>query len=168
MARIIVWFILLPGGLIAAITLDLHFFRTVFSSLSFHIVSSLFGLMLLRLVVNASRKTGRLLAREGRVGKLPRMETNRLVTTGIYGCMRHPMHLGLLFFPLAVGLVAGSPSFILLFAPLEAFFILVMLKFYEEPEAIRKFGDEYRAYQRRVPMFDFSVECLRELFLRRE
>ena len=124
--------------------------------------------MLLRLVMNASRKTGRLLAREGRVGKLPRMETNRLVTTGIYGCMRHPMHLGLLFFPLAVGLVAGSPSFILLFAPLEAFFILVMLKFYEEPEAIRKFGDEYRAYQRRVPMFDFSVECLRELFLRRE
>jgi len=168
MARIIIWFILLSGGLIAAIILDLHFFRALFFSLSFHIVSSLVGLMLLRLVMNASRKTGRLLAREGRVGKLPRMETNRLVTTGIYGCMRHPMHLGLLFFPLAVGLIAGSPSFILFFAPLEALFILVMLKFYEEPEAIRKFGEEYRAYQRRVSMFDFSAECLRELFLRRE
>ena len=168
MARIIVWLIFLPGGLIASITLDLHFFRTVFFSLSFHVGSSLLGIILLRLVVNASRKTGRLLAREGRVGKLPRMETNRLVTTGIYGCMRHPMHFGLLFFPLAVGLVVGSPSFILLFAPLEAFFIFAMLRFYEEPEAINKFGEEYREYQRQVPMFDFSAECLRELFLRRE
>ncbi|MCD6389901.1 MAG: hypothetical protein J7L69_10860, partial [Desulfobulbaceae bacterium] len=79
MARIIAWLIFLPGGLIASITLDLHFFRTVFFSLSFHLGSSLLGIILLRLVVNASRKTGRLLAREGRVGKLPRMETNRLV-----------------------------------------------------------------------------------------
>ena len=168
MARIIVWFIFLPGGLIASITLDLHFFRTLFFSLPFHIGSSLLGLIVLRLVVNASRKTGRLLASEGRVGKLPRMETNRLVTIGIYGCMRHPMHFGLLFSPLAVGLIAGSPSFILFFAPFEASLILVLLKFYEEPEAIRKFGDEYRAYQRRVPMFNFSTECLRELFLQGE
>lgn len=87
MARIIVWFFLLFGGLIAAVALDLRFFQTLFFSLSFHIISSFVGLVLLRLVMNASRKTGRLLAREGRVGKLPRMETNRLVTTGIYGCM---------------------------------------------------------------------------------
>ena len=167
-ARIIVWFILLFGGLIAAVALDLRFFRTLFFSPSFHIVSSFVGLVLLRLVMNASRKTGRLLARKGRVGKLLRMETNRLVTTGIYGCMRHPTHLGLLFFPLAVGLVAGSPSFILIFAPFEAIFILAMLKLYEEPGAIRKFGDEYRAYQKQVSMFDFSPECLKELFLRRE
>lgn len=166
MARIITWIILLPGGLSAAVMLDLHLFRALFFNLFFHIVSALAGVVILRLVINAGRKTGRLLAREGRVGKLPRMATNRLVTMGIYGCMRHPMHLGLLFFPLDLGLIAGSPSFIMFFAPLEAIFIVAMLKIYEEPEAIDKFGDEYREYKQQVPMFDFSMKCLRELFLR--
>jgi len=37
----------------------------------------------------------------GRVVKaiFPRLETNKLVSTGVYDCMRHPMHFGLLFFP---------------------------------------------------------------------
>ena len=77
--------------------------------------------------------------------------------------MRHPMHFGLLFFPWSVALILGSPSFILFIAPLEMLFMVVMIKLMEEPEAIRKFGDGYREYQKRVPMFNLSPTCWRQI-----
>ena len=133
MKRMIVWFLMLVGG------------------------------PLLWLVMRISRNTGRLLARLGREGDLPRLETNKLVTEGIYATMRHPMHFGLLFFPLAIALTLGSPSFILIIAPLEMLLMIAMIKLIEEPEAIRKFGDAYRDYQKRVPMFSLRPESLRQL-----
>ncbi len=45
------------------------------------------------------RLPSHLLARMGHKGDIPLLETNKLVSTGVYGCMRHPMHFGLLFFP---------------------------------------------------------------------
>ena len=95
---------------------------------------------------------------------MPRFETNRLVTTGYYACMRHPMHFGLLFFPLSVALILGSVSFILFIAPVEMVFMIAMIKFFEEPEAIRKFGQEYLDYKNRVPMFSLKWNCLKPLF----
>ena len=74
------------------------------------------------------------------------------------------MHFGLLFFPWAVALLLGSPFFILVLAPLEMLFMLAMIKLVEEPGAIRKFGDEYREYMRRVPMFSLRRECWRQLW----
>jgi len=53
MIRIIVWFFLLFVGLIAAVALDLRFSQTLFFSLSFHIISSFVGLVLLRLVAGS-------------------------------------------------------------------------------------------------------------------
>jgi protein-S-isoprenylcysteine O-methyltransferase Ste14 len=73
------------------------------------------------------------------------------------------MHLGLLFFPWSVALILGSPTFILVIAPLEMLFMLVLIKFVEEPEAIRKFGDAYRDYQKQVPMFNLHPTCWRQL-----
>ena len=52
---------------------------------------------------------------------------------------------------------------IMVIAPLEILFMLVMIKFGEEPEAIRKFGDAYREYQKQVPMFNLRSGCLRQL-----
>ena len=119
---------------------------------------------MLKLVINSSRNTGKLLARLGREGNLPRMETNKLVTEGYYACMRHPMHLGLFLFPLATAFIIGSLSFILIIAPLEILFMIIMIKLYEEPQAVRKFGDEYLRYREQVPMFSLRQECLRALF----
>ena len=147
MGRIIIWIIMLLGGAVSGVWLDLRCFPGIIRNPWFHLASFILGLLLLRLIFRVSRNTGRLLARNGRQGELPRMETNRLVTEGVYGCMRHPMHLGLLFFPLALALIIGSPSFILIISPAEMLLMLMMIKFVEEPGAARKFGKSYREYQ---------------------
>ncbi len=163
MLRMLIWVLMLVGGSTLSIWLDLNWFPGLFANLIFHIATLVPGLLLLYLVMRVSRNTGRLLARMGREGDIPRMKTNKLVTSGVYSCMRHPMHLGLLFFPWAMALILGSPTFIMVIAPLEILFMLVMIKFGEEPEAIRKFGDAYREYQKQVPMFNLRSDCWRQL-----
>ena len=163
--RILVWLIMMVGGSALGIFLDPRWFPLLQRSILFHALSFALGALALWLVMRISRNTGRLLARAGREGDLPRGDTNRLVAEGAYGCMRHPMHLGLFFFPLSLALLIGSPTFILLIAPLEALFMLTMVKLVEEPEAIAKFGDAYREYQRRVPMFNLHIDCLRLLLI---
>jgi len=163
MVRMLIWILMLIGGGVLSIWLDLRWFHALFANPVFHLVTLAAGILLLRLVLRASRVTGRLLARMGREGTISRMETNKLVTTGVYSCMRHPMHFGLLFFPWSVGLILGSPTFILIIAPLEILFMLVMIKFVEEPEAIRKFGDTYREYQKQVPSFNLRPDCWRQI-----
>jgi len=163
MLRMLIWILMLIGGGALGVWLDLRWFRALFLNPFFHLLTLVAGIFLLRLVMRASRYTGRLLARLGREGELPRMETNQLVTTDVYACMRHPMHFGLLFFPWSAALMLGSPAFILIIAPLEMLFIMMMIKLVEEPEAIRKFGDAYREYQQRVPMFSLRPECWRKI-----
>ena len=163
MLRLVIWIVMLVGGSALGLWLDWRWFHALLLNPFFHLVTFVLGALLLRFVLQVSRSTGRLLARLGREGDIPRMETNKLVTDGVYGCMRHPMHFGLLFFPWAVALILGSPTFILLIAPVEMLFMIVMIKLVEEPEAIRKFGDAYREYQARVPGFNLRLSCLRLL-----
>jgi protein-S-isoprenylcysteine O-methyltransferase Ste14 len=163
-ARMLVWLVFLVGGIWGGLSLDRILFPAVYGSLWFHAAGFLIGLGFLRLVMTVSRNTGRTLAKYGREGELPRMETNRLVTEGVYHYMRHPMHLGLLFFPFAFAFLAGSPSFVLMIAPAEIILILLLIKWMEEPEAIRKFGTEYLNYMHHTPWFCFKIDCLRELF----
>ncbi|MGA7979950.1 MAG: isoprenylcysteine carboxylmethyltransferase family protein [Chromatiaceae bacterium] len=161
--RLALWFLLLFGGAAVGLWLDARYFPRLLVSPWFHLLAFAPGVAILWLVVRVSRNTGRWLARHGREGELPRLETNRLVTTGPYACMRHPMHLGLLFFPLAVALLLGSPSFAFMVAPVEMLLIVLLIRLLEEPEARRKFGDPYAAYRRGVPMFSLRPDCLRRL-----
>jgi protein-S-isoprenylcysteine O-methyltransferase Ste14 len=161
--RLLLWIIMLVGGGALGIYLDWQWFRPLFLNPIFHLITLILGLILLKFVMQVSRYTGRLLAQRGREGDIPRMDTNKLVTDDIYNCMRHPMHLGLLFFPWAVALILGSPTFILFIAPLEMVFMVVLIKLVEEREAIHKFGDDYRQYQARTPMFNLRPSCLRML-----
>jgi len=161
--RILIWLVFLIGGAILSIHFDKIYFFDWFNNLKFHIVSMILGYILLKTVLKVSRNTGRYLAKYGREGDIPRLQTNRLVTTGMYGCMRHPMHLGLLFFPLAFALLVGSPTFILIIAPLEMFLMILMIKFIEEPQARKKYGSAYDDYKKQVPFFSFKSECLKML-----
>jgi protein-S-isoprenylcysteine O-methyltransferase Ste14 len=161
--RIIAWFFMIVVATAIAIVFDLKLFPQTFKSLTFHLATLIPGLLLLWFVMTVSKNTGRTLAKYGRKGDIPRLETNVLVDKGPYGLMRHPMHFGLLFMPLAWGLTIGSPTFILIFAPLEMIFILVMIKLVEEPEALKKFGDTYREYMKSRPWFCIKPRCLREL-----
>ena len=162
--RITVWIAMMLGGIIGGLWLDWRRFRKLLLNPLFHVVTLILGVLLLQGLRTSSANTGRMLAQLGKEGEdVPRFETNKLVKSGVYSCMRHPMHLGLLFFPLAVALIIGSPAFIFIIAPLEMLMMIVMIKFIEEPEAIAKFGDEYREYQKQTPMFNFSLNCLKQL-----
>ncbi len=163
LARALVWVVFLIGGAILGVWLDLRLWPGWWHSWFWHVLSFLLGAAVLWLVLRISKVTGRWLARCGRQGNIPRMQTNRMVTAGPYSCMRHPMHLGLMLFPLAVALLLGSPAFALIIAPLEALAIAVMVFLLEEREARLKFGAAYAAYASRVPPFNLSGECLRRL-----
>jgi len=159
-----IWFIMLFGGIGLAYYIDSILFDTSFyHNLVFQISSFSFGLLLMVLLVRISRTTGRTLAKYGRQGDIKRMETNLLVKEGVYQYMRHPMHLGLFLFPISVAFLVVSPSFILIIAPVEILFMVLMIKFFEEPEAISKFGTEYLDYKQQVPWFCFKISCLQEL-----
>lgn len=156
---------MLIGGAVFGIVLDGHYFPVLQVSLLWHIISFVLGLALLKLVLTISRNTGRWLAKLGQEGDIPRMQTNRLATKGPYSCMRHPMHMGLFLFPFVIALIVGSPMFILVIAPLEVLLMIIMIIFLEEPEAIAKFGDKYKAYMAKTPRFNLSPNCLKYLLI---
>ncbi len=151
------------GGAGLSLYFDLKYFRNLLFSPVFHVVGAITGFLLLKFVITVSRNTGRTLARYGREGNIPRMETNKLVDRGPYAYMRHPMHFGLLFFPLSIALLLGLPAFVFFIAPAEAIFMLVMIKLVEEPEARKKFGKEYEIYAKNRPWFCLKPKCLKSL-----
>lgn len=159
--RILLWTVMLFGGTWYALVEDWD--NPLFRSFWFHLGTATLGYLLMILAFRAARNGGRELTK-GRVGDIPRLETNKLVITGIYSCMRHPMLFGLTLLPLAWALLLGSPTFISYIAPAEMLFIIVMVILFEEMEVKRKFGKAYSVYGNDVPMVSFKSECLRELF----
>jgi len=166
--RIAIWLFLLVGGAVFSIGYDLRHCPDLFGRFAFHAFSLPLGLAVLCLAFRAAAAGGRELARRGREGDLPRLETNRLVTTGIYRCTRHPMLFGLTLLPMGVALLLGSPTFIFCVAPAEALFILLMILTLEEREAIAKFGEAYRRYREKTPLIPRDIGCWRMLFGRKE
>ncbi len=161
--KISIWLLMLFGGSTVGLLSDYYLFPKVFFNLSWHLISLLIGLILLFLVFRISRNTGKTLAKYGREGKLKKMETNVLATQGVYAFMRHPMHLGLLFFPLSFAFLSGSLIFIFVIAPIEMLFIVLMLLLVEEPEIIKKFDTAYFEYMKKTPAFCFTIKCLQAL-----
>lgn len=161
--RLLLWLVLLVGGATAGLAVDRSWLSHWQSGWIWHVLTLSLGLGLLWLIARVSRTTGRVLAAHGQRGELPRLETNRLVTTCSYGCMRHPMHLGLLPAPLAFALILGSPGFILLSAPAIMLIMVVLILSLEEREAEAKFGRAYRDYRQRVPAFNLRPDCLERL-----
>ena len=75
----------------------------------------------------------------------------RLATDGLYGIIRHPQYLGILM--AIFGQLIHWPTIpTLLLAPIIAWAYVRLAK-REEREMIARFGEQYRAYQRSVPMF---------------
>jgi len=75
-----------------------------------------------------------------------------VVRDGIYGKIRHPAYLANLLFVLALQLILGSYSSMLLLA--FFMFPLVLTKIYFEERALKSELEEaYESYTREVPMF---------------
>jgi len=159
--RLALWLIMLLGGAYYSIINDLS--NPYFRDPIFHLGTALLGVGITLLAFRAAKNGGRELTK-GRTGNTPRLETNRLVTSGIYACMRHPMLFGLTLLPLGWALLLGSPTFISRVAPMEMLFILLMVLLFEEREVAKKFPKDYPAYKASVPMVSFRVECLKALF----
>jgi len=84
----------------------------------------------------------------------------RLVTSGPYALVRHPSVIGKLLGVIAVGLVFGSPTFLLAVIPLLLAYSLITNRLIQERYCERAFGDAYRAYRREVPMIVPRLEAL--------
>jgi len=161
--RMLFWILLIFGGGYFGYILDNKLFPSVKIGMLLHAISFIIGLGLMMLVMRISKNTGRTLAKYGRKGKLRRLDTNVLVTQGIYSYMRHPMHLGLFLFPLSFAFITGIISFIIIIVPAEIVIMLLLIKLLEEPEAVAKFGDEYLQYRKTTPAFCLRIKCLKEL-----
>jgi len=163
--RILLWIFILIGGIYFGFYMDSIYFKKWITNPIFHIISFIIGFFLMKLSFHAAKVGGRELKRYGREGDIPRLETNKLVTGGIFACFRHPMLFGLSFIPLSLALVVGSVTFIFFIAPLEMIFILIMVLIFEEMECHKKFGKDYEIYRRTTPIFPKDWGCYKKLFL---
>jgi len=74
-----------------------------------------------------------------------------LITDGIYKHIRHPQYLGILLATLSLIVYRFSPISLLLWPILVIIYYRLARK--EERDVEGKFGEKYREYKRRVPMF---------------
>jgi len=77
--------------------------------------------------------------------------TTKLVTTGLYGYIRHPLYLSLILG--GFGVMAKDPGYIQILLAIINFISLIFTARVEEKEMIIKFGDEYREYMKKTKMF---------------
>tara|TARA_R110001632_G_scaffold174095_1_gene293647 strand:- start:88386 stop:89033 length:648 start_codon:yes stop_codon:yes gene_type:complete len=75
-----------------------------------------------------------------------------LVTDGLYALARHPQYTGLFIALFGEGIVHWPTLFSVALFPVIVF-IYYRLSLREERKVLAEFGDEYRAYKKRVPMF---------------
>lgn len=76
----------------------------------------------------------------------------RLATGGPYALIRHPQYAGIFLVLFGEGVVHWPTLFSLAAFPIIVI-AYVLLARKEEQQMIERFGQEYRAYQQRVPMF---------------
>jgi protein-S-isoprenylcysteine O-methyltransferase Ste14 len=74
----------------------------------------------------------------------------KLVTTGIYAHVRHPQYLGFLLLTLGMNILWVAISTLLLWPVLAILYYRLAKK--EDKELEERFGEEYRKYERNVPM----------------
>ena len=125
------------------------------------LVSRVFGGILLLYSLFLSSTGGRTLARFAHQETHEHFWPDKFTEFGIFGCMRHAMHLGLALFPLALALLSGlgfaiSASGWGVTAAL--WFVLVI----EEKETLEKYGSLYTDYMQRVPPFSLKLSCLKK------
>ncbi len=77
----------------------------------------------------------------------------KLVVSGVYRFSRHPIYFGASAAFLGAGLLARSFWMTVLCWPLFTLFFACYAAAVEEPELLRRYGDEYRRYRGMVPAF---------------
>lgn len=76
-----------------------------------------------------------------------------IVTTGPYRFARNPMLTGVFLLLFGIGFAIKSLSLVVFFTPLYILANVWELNEIEEPELVKRLGEEYVAYRQRTPMF---------------
>jgi len=92
-----------------------------------------------------------LLYRMGKPAEGHLERTTRLITTGLYGYIRHPLYLSLILG--GFGAMAKDPGYLQILLAIINFIALIFTARVEEKEMIMKFGEEYREYMKKTKMF---------------
>jgi len=77
----------------------------------------------------------------------------KVVNTGPYRYCRNPMLTGVFVFLFGLGFCINSVSLVFFFTPLFVWVNVWELKEIEEPELMKRLGEEYIEYRRQTPMF---------------
>jgi len=93
------------------------------------------------------KQVWRYLARHETAGDIDGLTQRGLITSGVYGLVRHPLYLaGIIFFTLDPHITVNSLAVAIL---ADAYFLFGM--FIEERRFLAIFGEEYALYMKRVP-----------------
>ena len=87
------------------------------------------------------------------------IHTTQLVDTGVYSIVRHPQYVTFILWALAGMLLFQHWIVILLGVPVFPFTYFDLVK--ADKDAIEKFGDEYKAYMKKVPRANFLLGIIR-------
>jgi protein-S-isoprenylcysteine O-methyltransferase Ste14 len=77
--------------------------------------------------------------------------TTKLVTTGIFKLIRHPLYSSLIF--ITWGIFLKNTTLSLLIVSVFSTFFLFLTSKIDEKECIRFFGEDYRVYMKKTKMF---------------
>jgi protein-S-isoprenylcysteine O-methyltransferase Ste14 len=94
-----------------------------------------------------------ILFRRGRGTPVPFNPPRELVVAGPYAWVRNPMLTGVFASLFGLGFLLHSVAMVVVWTPAFVLVNAIELKLVEEPELERRFGESYREYRRRVPMF---------------
>ena len=89
------------------------------------------------------------------------IHTTQIVDTGIYSIVRHPQYVTFMLWAIAGILLFQHWIVILLGFPVFPVTYIDLIR--ADEDAIKKFGDNYKAYMKRVPRANFLVGIIRVL-----
>ena len=87
------------------------------------------------------------------------IHTTQLVDAGIFSIVRHPQYVTFILWAIAGMLLFQHWIVILLGIPIFPFTYIDLIK--ADKDGIKKFGDEYKAYMKRVPRANFLLGIIR-------
>jgi len=87
------------------------------------------------------------------------IHTTKLVDTGIYSVVRHPQYVTFMMWAIAGMLLFQHWIIILLGVPIFPLTYIDLIK--ADKDALEKFGDDYKAYMKKVPRANFLLGIIR-------